>query len=111
MDEIIPEYMISTNPSIESSIHPVTTKDDFSFHKKGTGIYRSLCSKNHLSIMTLEVETADTAELGNEDMPTLNASEDSSDDESYDENDNMDSSDNDDERCRECQRCQHETIW
>ena len=51
INEIIPEYMVSTtNASIESRIRPVATKDDFSFHKKGTGVYRSLPSqKCHLS--------------------------------------------------------------
>ena len=100
IDEIIPEYMVSaTNTSIESRIRPVATKDDFSFHKKETGVYRSLRSQKCHSIMTLEGETSDTVGIGNEDMdmPTLNASEDSSDDESYDENDNSDSRDDDDD--------------
>ena len=89
----------ATNTSIESRIRPVATKDDFSFHKKETGVYRSLRSQKCHSIMTLEGETSDTVGIWNEDidMPTLNTSEDSSDDESYDENDNSDSSDDDDD--------------
>ena len=101
IDEIIPEYMVpTTNESTESSTCRVSKINDFSFHKKGTGVIRSLHSKNHRSIMTLKGETADgTIELINEDTTptTLNASEDSSDDESYDENDHSDSSDDDDD--------------
>ena len=70
MDQTIPEYSKSISSSIESSIYPVARNDDVSFHNKGTGVYKALCTKNYHSVMSLEGKTVVT-ELGNGDS-TMN---------------------------------------